>query len=84
MKTSINLPIPRIPAAARKAGAVKFDRTGPRSWNLSFKIVGREDGTVAYSDPGNGPAIIEAIKVAMPDAIVTWSGAQAGAINVRF
>ena len=78
------IPVPRIPAAARKAGAKKFDRTGPRSFNLSFAIIEREDGSVACSDPGNGPAIVEAIKAAMPEATVTWNGAQAGAINVRF
>ena len=78
MKTKSH-PIPSIPAAARKAGATKFARCSERSFNLSFKIT---DG--GYSDPGNGQAVVDAIKTAMPDAVVTWSGAQASAINVKF
>ena len=73
-----NHPIPRIPSAARKAGATKFARCSDRSFNLSFKLT---DG--AYSDPGNGQAVVNAIKAAMPNAVVTWSGAQASAINVK-
>jgi len=70
-------PIPRIPAAARKAGATKFARCSERSFNLSFKTDG------PFSDPGNGQAVVDAIKAAMPNAAVTWSGAQADAINVQ-
>jgi hypothetical protein len=83
VNTNKAIPIPRIPASARKAGAKKFQRTGPRSFNLSFAIVEREDGSVAYSDPGNGPEIVEALKSSMPEANIHWNGAQADAINVQ-
>jgi hypothetical protein len=73
-------PLPRIPAAATRAGARKLQRTGSDMFALGFEI----DWSLPTSDPGKGAAVVQALRLHFADrAVITWGGAQADAIFIR-
>ena len=72
-------PMPRLPAAARRAGATKVARTGPHTFNVSFKI---SENIFDYLNEGHGPAVVRALAAKYGDAAVRWQGSQTYAINL--
>ena len=76
-----NIKTPRIPAAIKKLGAHKSaQRTTPGHWNLGFAMVVDEDDDA----PGNGAAIVEALRTNKGFAgfTVSWSGSQDMPIHI--
>lgn len=71
--------LPTLPAAARNAGATKVTRARGNTFAVGYKVSGD------LAEPGNAPAIIEALQAAWGErATITWGGTQADAIFVRF
>lgn len=68
--------IPRLPAAARKAGATQIARCSDRVFSVGFKI----DGEVESENlgrAGHGPAVAIALVKALGDSFkVEWKGEQ--------
>ena len=72
--------IPCLPAKIKKLGATKIARClNPSMFVVGFKIVGDDS-----SAPGNGTAIVDALRLHFGDAArVTWDGRQAMAIVIE-
>ena len=72
--------IPRLPAAARRAGATSVRRCSANVFSIGFALVGSD-----HAVPGKGPAVCDALADAFgPNATVTWGGRQADAIILTF
>lgn len=72
--------LPRLPAAARNAGATTIIRCSARSFAVGFKL--REHD---YDAPGHGAAVVNALRAWAPEGCtVTWGGRQADAIVLSF
>jgi hypothetical protein len=72
--------IPRLPTAARKAGATSIRRTSGNVFSIGYAFVGDD-----HRAPGNGPTVCEALQDTFgPHATVTWDGAQSSAIVLTF
>lgn len=81
MSNLFNAPLPRLPHAARKAGATEIRRAGERRFLVSFRLT---DG--GLSEAGHGSAVLDALNVAWRDSYykATWSGMQSQAIVVEY
>lgn len=68
---------PRLPAAARKAGATVIDRCSERTFRVSFKLTDE-----SFDAPGNGFAVLAALKSAdqLGEWSFEWAGRQAAGI----
>jgi hypothetical protein len=76
-RTTSTIRIPRLPAAARKAGATSIERCDPWTFVVGFVLEGTD-----YSLPGKGPAVVAALRAAGWE--VEWKGEQRFGIIVRF
>lgn len=64
--------IPRLPAAARKAGATQIDRCSANVFVVGFKLHGDD-----LSQPGHGAAVFAALQAWAGEAFtVEWKGEQ--------
>ena len=72
--------LPRLPAAARRAGAVTIQRCiSGNTFAVGFALAGTDT-----SAPGNGEAVVAALRTwAKGDFEVSWTGRQADAILVK-
>lgn len=74
---STSIRLPRLPAAARKAGATSIKRCSGRVFSVGYQIEG-----IDLDAPGKGPAVVAALRAAGWE--VEWGGRQWCAIIVRF
>jgi hypothetical protein len=73
--------IPRLPVAARKAGATCIRRCSGGVFSVGFEL----DHSVNNDAPGKGFAVRDALADAFgPDATVTWGGRQVDGIIITF
>jgi len=72
--------LPRLPAAARRAGATTIQRCNSgNTFAVGFALVGTD-----ISAPGNGEAVVAALRAwAKGDFEVSWTGRQADAICIK-
>lgn len=69
-------PMPRLPAAARKAGATQIARCNTCTFTVGFAIDG-DYTTENLSRPGRGQAVYDALVAwAGDDYAVEWKGEQ--------
>ena len=81
MATTQTARIPRLPAAARKAGATCIRRCSANVFSVGFEL----DYSLTNDAPGKGTAVRDALASAFgPDATVTWGGRQADGIVITF
>mgnify|MGYP000196264632 CR=1 FL=1 len=74
--------IPRIPAAAKRAGATEFKRLGPDKFALSFNW---DADVIDPNHPGCGQDVVDALRKTWKDcAKIDWTGRQLDAIIVEF
>ena len=80
MPATNNIRIPRLPAAARRAGATSVRRCSANVFSVGFALEGSD-----HAVPGKGPAVCDALAAAFgSSATVTWGGRQADAIVLTF
>jgi hypothetical protein len=66
--------IPRLPAAARKAGATTIKRCSRAIFSVGFELEGSD-----FDAPGKGAAVRDALARTFGVAAVEWGGRQARA-----
>lgn len=77
MSRTDSVRLPRLPSAARKAGATSIKRCQGSTFAVGFALEGSD-----YSAPGKGPAVVAALQAA--GWTVEWKGEQRYGIIVRF
>lgn len=72
--------IPRLPAAARKAGAVSIRRCSANVFSVGYALEGDD-----FAAPGKGAAVRDALAAAFgASAEIAWDGEQRHAIVLTF
>ena len=74
--------IPRLPASARKAGAIRVDRClGGSVFAVSFRL----DDAAGWTDPGHGTDVVATLRAHFVPLgwRVDWTGNQSQAIHLH-
>ena len=72
MTRAAAIKMPRLPAAARKAGATQIARCGYRTFAVGFMQTGDD-----LDAPGRGQAVVDALRATLGDTFdIEWKGEQ--------